>query len=135
MAFDRLRRLVSGEARGLHFAAVLFMGPLAAVAILGLREVHLVAPTPIWLIPLILVGGQLICTTAGMWRHRFPESCPLARLGRVANDPRDSNDLRDGLGTSTRDRARSRWPRSHGGDGQVIGARGPGMDLVVSGGR
>ncbi len=62
MAFERLRRLVSGEAKGVHFAAVLFMGPLAAVAILALRELHLVAPSPIWLIPLILVGGQLVTT-------------------------------------------------------------------------
>jgi hypothetical protein len=56
MANGRLRRLVSGEARGAHFAAMLCMGPLAAVAILALRELHLVARTPIWLIPLILVG-------------------------------------------------------------------------------
>ena len=63
MAFGRLRGLASGEARGVHFAAVLFMGPLAAVAILSLREVDLVARTPIWLIPLILVCGQLITTS------------------------------------------------------------------------
>jgi len=72
MVIDRLRRLVSGEAKGLHFAAVLFMGPLAAVAILALRELHLVAPSPIWLIPLILVGGQTLSTAAGIWRHRSP---------------------------------------------------------------
>jgi diguanylate cyclase (GGDEF)-like protein/PAS domain S-box-containing protein len=70
MANGRLRRLVSGEARGAHFAAMLCMGPLAAVAILVLRELHLVARTPIWLIPLILVGGQLLTTTAGLWWDR-----------------------------------------------------------------
>src|SRR5579863_6113110 len=70
MANGRLRRLVSGEARGAHFAAMLCMGPLAAVAILALREVHLVARTPIWLIPVILVGGQMFTTTAGLWWDR-----------------------------------------------------------------
>jgi len=45
-------------------------GPLAAVAILALRELHLVARTPIWLIPLILVGGQLLTTAAGLWWDR-----------------------------------------------------------------
>ncbi len=53
------------------------MGPLAAVAILGLRELHLVAPSPIWLIPLILVVGQVICMTAGIWRHRSPSRVRL----------------------------------------------------------
>ena len=70
MAFGRVRRLVSGEAKGVHFAAVLFMGPLAAIAILALRELHLVARTPIWLIPLILVGGQLVTTATGLWWDR-----------------------------------------------------------------
>ncbi len=70
MALGRLRRLVSGEAKGVHFAAVLFMGPLAAVAILALREMHLVARSPIWLIPLILVGGQLLTTVTGLWWNR-----------------------------------------------------------------
>ncbi len=70
MALGRLRRLVSGEAKGVHFAAVLFMGPLAALAILGLRELHLVARSPIWLIPLILVGGQLVTTATGLWWSR-----------------------------------------------------------------
>jgi diguanylate cyclase (GGDEF)-like protein/PAS domain S-box-containing protein len=67
MALGQLRRLVSAEAKGVHFAAVLFMGPLAAVAILVLRELHLVARTPIWLIPVILVGGQLLTTATGLW--------------------------------------------------------------------
>src|SRR5579863_10366500 len=70
MANGRLRRLVSGETKGAHFAAMLFMGPVAAVAILGLRELHLVARSPIWLIPLILVGGQLLTTATGLWWNR-----------------------------------------------------------------
>jgi diguanylate cyclase (GGDEF)-like protein/PAS domain S-box-containing protein len=70
MAFARLRQIVSGEAKGAHFTEALYMGPLAAIAILGLRELHLVAPTPIWLIPLILVGGQLITTATGLWWDR-----------------------------------------------------------------
>ena len=67
MAFGEVRRLVSGEAKGAHFATVLFMGPLAALAILGLRELRLVSPTPIWLIPVILVGGQMLTTATGLW--------------------------------------------------------------------
>ncbi len=70
MAFERLRSLVSGEAKGAHFAEMLFMGPLAVVAILALRQFHLVARTPIWLIPVILVGGQLVSTTTGLWWDR-----------------------------------------------------------------
>ncbi len=54
----------------MHFSAVLFMGPLAAVAILGARQLDLVTRTPIWLIPLILVGGQTVTTTAGIWWDR-----------------------------------------------------------------
>jgi diguanylate cyclase (GGDEF)-like protein/PAS domain S-box-containing protein len=77
MAFVRLRRLLSGEAKGAHFAAVLFMGPLAAVAIFVLRELHLVARTPIWLIPLILVGGQPLATAAGIWRKNRPSRVRL----------------------------------------------------------
>ena len=46
---------------------MLFMGPLAAVAILGLRWLNLVIRTPIWLIPVILVGGQLVTTATGFW--------------------------------------------------------------------
>jgi diguanylate cyclase (GGDEF)-like protein/PAS domain S-box-containing protein len=61
----------------LHFAAVLFMGPLAAVAIVALRALHLVAPSPIWLIPVILVGGQLVATAAGIWRTRSPSRVRL----------------------------------------------------------
>ena len=57
----------SGEAKGVHFAEMLFMGPLAAVAILVLRQFHLVVPSPIWLIPVILVVGQLASTATGFW--------------------------------------------------------------------
>ena len=67
MAFQWLRRLTSGEARGAHFAAMLFMGPVAAIAILVLLQFHLVAPSPIWLIPMILVLGQLASTATGFW--------------------------------------------------------------------
>ena len=70
MALERIRRVVSGEARGSHFAEMLFMGPLAALAILALRHMQLVAPSPIWLIPLILVGGQLASTATGFWWDR-----------------------------------------------------------------
>jgi diguanylate cyclase (GGDEF)-like protein/PAS domain S-box-containing protein len=72
--FGRIRRFVSRDARGVHFAAVLFMGPVAAIAIFGLREIHLVARSPIWLIPLILVAGQLFTTASGFWWDRAPHS-------------------------------------------------------------
>jgi len=77
MRFARLRGLVSGQATGVHFAAVIFMGPLAALAILALRELHLVSPTPIWLIPVILVVGQLITTATGLWRNASPNRLRL----------------------------------------------------------
>ena len=82
MAFDHLRRLVSGESRGTHFAEMLFMGPLAAVAILALRQIHLVARSPIWLIPILLVVGQLASTATGFWWDRSPSPLRLhARIG------------------------------------------------------
>ena len=86
MLLGRLRRALSLEARGGHFAAVLFMGPLAALAILSLREIHLVARTPIWLIPLILVCGQSLTTTCGLWWDRSPNSRGRlhARIGSQA---------------------------------------------------
>ena len=77
MTYGPLKQLVSGEAKGSHFAAVLFMGPLAAIAILAMRALHLVAPTPIWLIPLILVVGQLLATAAGIWRTGSPSRVRL----------------------------------------------------------
>ena len=77
MTFDRVRRLMSGETKGLHFASVLFMGPLAAAAILALRALHLVSRTPIWLIPLILMGGQSLSVAAGIWRERSPSRVRL----------------------------------------------------------
>jgi diguanylate cyclase (GGDEF)-like protein/PAS domain S-box-containing protein len=77
---------VSRETHGAHFAAVLFMGPVAAVAILGLREIHLVARSPVWLIPVILVGGQLLTTACGFWWDGSPDSRVRlhARIGSQA---------------------------------------------------
>ncbi|MGO9875805.1 MAG: putative bifunctional diguanylate cyclase/phosphodiesterase [Acidimicrobiia bacterium] len=70
----------------MHFAAMFFMGPVAAVAILGLREVHLVARSPIWLIPVILVAGQLLTTASGFWWDGSPQSRVRlhARIGSQA---------------------------------------------------
>ncbi len=72
MDLGGVRRIVSGEARGAHFAEMLFMGPLAAVALVALQQVHFVAPSPIWLIPVLLVGGQLASTASGFWWDRSP---------------------------------------------------------------
>jgi diguanylate cyclase (GGDEF)-like protein/PAS domain S-box-containing protein len=76
MADNRLSRFLR-EAEGAHFLAVLGMGPVAALAILALRQFHLVARTPIWMIPAILVGGQFITTAAGVWRNRAPSRVSL----------------------------------------------------------
>ena len=73
------------DGRGVHFAAVVFMGPLAALAIMALRQIHLVSQSPIWVIPLILVGGQLLTTATGVVvGPQSPESLPPARADRVA---------------------------------------------------
>ena len=77
-----LRRLISGEARGAHFAEMLFMGPLAAVAILVLQRFHFVSPSPWWVIPLMLVIGQLASTASGFWWDR--SHTPLRTNARVA---------------------------------------------------
>ena len=86
MVWGRLRAFASRETHGVHFAAVLFMGPLAAVAILSLREVRLVSPTPIWVIPLFLVCGQVLTTACGFWWDRSPASRVRlhARIGAQA---------------------------------------------------
>src|SRR6478752_169253 len=77
MGLGWLRRFATRHGLGAHFAAVVFMGPLAAVAISGLREIHLVSPSPIWLIPTILVGGQVLTTTCGLWWDRSPSRLRL----------------------------------------------------------
>jgi len=82
MGFESLRRLVSGESRGAHFAEMLFMGPLAALAIVAMQQFHLVSPSPIWLIPVILVLGQLASTATGFWWDKSHTRFRLhARIG------------------------------------------------------
>ena len=73
MWFSRVRSLASDN-RSKHFESVLFMGPLAAGAILLLRPIHMVAPTPLWVIPLFLVGGQVLTTACGLWWEKAPQS-------------------------------------------------------------
>jgi len=83
MTLQRLRRL--RERRGAHFAEFLLMGPLAGGAILALREIHLVSRTPVWLIPLILVSGQLLTNACSAWWNRSPSRFRLqARIGSQA---------------------------------------------------
>jgi len=74
MAFGRLRAAAARELGGVHGATVLVMGPVAALAISALRAIGLVAKTPIWVIPAILVGGQLVTTATGAWWARSPRS-------------------------------------------------------------
>jgi diguanylate cyclase (GGDEF)-like protein/PAS domain S-box-containing protein len=83
MVWERFQRVAS--ARGLHFAEALLMGPAAAGAILALRELHLVSPSPIWLIPLIIVGGQLLTSGSFLWWERSPSRLRLhARIAAQA---------------------------------------------------
>jgi diguanylate cyclase (GGDEF)-like protein/PAS domain S-box-containing protein len=70
MAFGQIRRVLSVDVRGAHFVAVLFMAPVAALAIAVLREFGLVAQTPIWLIPTILVTGQMATIATAEWWER-----------------------------------------------------------------
>lgn len=85
MVCRRLRSLVSGQMRSAHFVAVLMMGPLAAVAIEALRRIHLVARSPIWLVPVILVGGQVLTTSTSLWFDKSPSRVRLhARIASQA---------------------------------------------------
>src|SRR5690348_12051477 len=79
-----MRNAMSRGAMSVHFVSVLFMGPLAALAIAALREVNLVAPTPVWLIPVILVGGQMVTTACGFWWDPNPAS-PLRTHARIGS--------------------------------------------------
>jgi diguanylate cyclase (GGDEF)-like protein/PAS domain S-box-containing protein len=71
---ERFGRVAAREMRGTHFVAMLCMGPVAGAAIAGLREIGLVAPSPVWLIPALVVGGQVVSTMAHLawqtWRTR-----------------------------------------------------------------
>jgi diguanylate cyclase (GGDEF)-like protein/PAS domain S-box-containing protein len=70
VAVDRSRLVGLRERRGAHFVATLLMGPTAAVAIVFLRQVGLVARSPLWVIPTILVGGQSLNLVFGAWWDR-----------------------------------------------------------------
>jgi diguanylate cyclase (GGDEF)-like protein/PAS domain S-box-containing protein len=82
MPLRRLRTAIAHELPGTYFFAVAAMGPAAVVAILALREVHWVAPTPLWVVPTILIGGQIATTLTGVWWQRS-ESL-VALHGKVA---------------------------------------------------
>lgn len=62
---------------------MLCMGPVSGAAIAGLRSVGLVAPSPFWLIPVILVVGQIISTITDLAWKTWP-SRPCLHL-RVAS--------------------------------------------------
>jgi diguanylate cyclase (GGDEF)-like protein/PAS domain S-box-containing protein len=62
--------MVSQHLPGTYFLAVAAMGPAAAVTIMLLSAVHLAAATPLWVIPTILVGGQVLTTISGVWWTR-----------------------------------------------------------------
>ena len=74
--------LIRRELRRPHFLVMACMGPLAAVAIAGLQAIGLVASSPIWLIPTILIVGQTMSTLADI---RWQSSPTRVRLhARVA---------------------------------------------------
>src|SRR5437764_7964616 len=77
MSFRRFRATLSRHLPGTYFFAVAAMGPAAMVAIIALREVHLVAATPFWIVPTVLVGGQLFTTMSGVWWTRSPSRLAL----------------------------------------------------------
>ncbi|HWS47249.1 MAG TPA: diguanylate cyclase, partial [Acidimicrobiia bacterium] len=83
MRFGRARLAEVSETRGVHFVAMMLMGPMAALAIMALRELGLVAATPLWLIPTILVGGQAVSTAADVWWKKSPTR--LRMHARVAS--------------------------------------------------
>ena len=73
------------RARGAHFVELILMGPLAAVAILALRQLHLVSRSPIWVIPLILVSGQILTNGCSWLWERSPSRVRLhGRIGSQA---------------------------------------------------
>jgi diguanylate cyclase (GGDEF)-like protein/PAS domain S-box-containing protein len=82
MDLGGLRRVIREEARGAHFAEMLIMGPLAALAILALQQLDFVSPSPFWLIPLILVVGQLASMASGFWWDR--SHTPIRLHARIA---------------------------------------------------
>lgn len=51
---------------------MLCMAPIATIAIMGLQRVHLVAPSPIWVIPSILLVGQTVSTVVDLRWRRTP---------------------------------------------------------------
>lgn len=73
----RLRTLASSDVQGIHFVAMLSMAPLAAVAIVALQKIELVADTPLWLIPAILLCGQAVSTACDLWWRRAPSRVRL----------------------------------------------------------
>ena len=69
----------------MHFATMVVMGPLAAVAIMGLRAMGLVSPSPLLFIPLVLVGGQILTNSCDAWWVRAPGRLRVhARIGSQA---------------------------------------------------
>ena len=131
MALDRLRHRLWGDTWGPQVTAVLLMPPCAAVAILVLRQLHLVAQTPIWLVPAIL-GRR----TTGHHGHRdrvapSPDAGPPAPVDRLSGHRRDRHHLRDGLGSGARHRAGPHRPGEPGGGGLVVLAGDRGMDAGV----
>jgi diguanylate cyclase (GGDEF)-like protein/PAS domain S-box-containing protein len=71
-ATDPLAALIRLQTQRRHFVAVLVMGPLAALAIVVLREWRLVSPTPVWLVPLLVCGGQVVSTSCDLLWRRSP---------------------------------------------------------------
>ena len=68
-----------------HIVTMMLMGPLAVVAILFLRRLGLVTPSPLWLVPTVLVVGQVGSTACDVWWRRSPSRIRMhARVGSQA---------------------------------------------------
>ncbi len=68
-----------------HIVTMMLMGPLAVVAILFLRRLGLVTPSPLWLVPTVLVVGQAGSTACDVWWRRSPSRIRMhARVGSQA---------------------------------------------------
>jgi len=68
-----------------HVVTMMFMGPLAIVAILLLRRLGLITPSPLWLVPTVLVVGQVVSTICDLWWRKSPSRIRMhARVGSQA---------------------------------------------------
>ena len=79
----------------------------------GLRQLHLVSPSPIWLIPLILGVGQLVTTTTGVLFQSPSQPRPVAPVDRIPDHHCHRHDLCHRVGAGAWPSAWSSSVRRH----------------------